>query len=87
VRVALVVSPLHPWFFSYFDQATDWTTIAAFWQAFGRQHGVSVFDASHLAGMTDDDWWDPEHLTMAGAIQYSTWLAQNIVGPLLLGAT
>lgn len=87
VRVALVVSPLHPTFFSLFDSPADWPMILSYWSAFATAHGASFFNESRPAGFTDADWYDAEHLDAAGADKRAGLLASTVVAPLLAGAT
>ncbi|MGH2517602.1 MAG: hypothetical protein ACRDHP_18280 [Ktedonobacterales bacterium] len=86
VRVALVVSPLHPSFFTLFDSPTDWPSILSYWSTFAQSHGASFFDESRPVGFTDADWYDAEHLDAAGADKRAVLLAQTVVAPLLAGS-
>jgi hypothetical protein len=83
VKVALVVSPVHPIYFKFFDRPTDWPAITAYWQSFAATHGVPLYDESQAPGYTLGDFQDPHHLTAAGAIKFSTWMAEHIVAPTL----
>jgi hypothetical protein len=83
VKVALVVSPFHPIYFKFFDRPTDWPTIAAYWRGFAAAYGVRLYDESQAPGYTAADFQDPHHLTAAGAVKFSTWMAENIVAPSL----
>ena len=81
VRLALVVSPLHPSFYTYLDKPSDWQTITNYWSSFAAAEGVPYYDASHLPGYSDADFVDPHHLSLSGAEKFSSWLASAIVGP------
>jgi hypothetical protein len=86
VQVALVVSPLHPSFFTLFDHPTDWPMILSYWSTFAQAHGVAFFNESRPVGFTDADWYDAEHLDAAGADKRAQLLAQTIVESLLARA-
>ena len=83
VKVALVVSPVHPIYFKFFDRPTDWPTITAYWRTLAAAHGVPFYDESQASGYTLSDFQDPHHLTATGAIKFSTWMAEHIVAPVL----
>lgn len=83
IQVALVVSPVHPYFFSYFPHATDWAMIMQYWQAFALAQNVPFYNESQPVGYHDWDFLDPIHLSAAGAVKFSAWLARKVVAPLL----
>lgn len=85
-QVALVVSPLHPYFYSYLDAPGDWQRMMGVWQTFAQAQGVLFYDRSHAPGYTDADFSDPHHLSEAGAEKFSRWMARQIVVP-MLGST
>ncbi|MFI5273736.1 MAG: hypothetical protein ACHQ4H_11950 [Ktedonobacterales bacterium] len=87
VRVALVVTPVAPVYFKFFDRGlTDWNMIMAYWTQFARGHGVAFYDESRAPGYAPADFQDPHHLTTAGALKFSTWAAREIVTPALFGS-
>ena len=86
VKVALVVTPVSPVYFQFFDHGlADWHMIAAYWRSFAAQHGVPLYDESQAPGYTTADFQDPHHLTASGAVKFSTWAAGAIVEPALFG--
>ena len=87
VRVALVVSPVAPLYLKFFDHASDWSRIMAYWRAFATAHGVPFFDDSLAHGYVLADFQDPHHLTASGAIKFSAWMARAIVAPALAAPT
>lgn len=86
VKVALVVTPVSPVYFQFFDHGlADWHMIIAYWRSFAAAHGVPFYDASQAPGYTASDFQDPHHLTASGAVKFSTWAARAIVAPALFG--
>lgn len=83
IQVALVLTPLDSMYFSYFDSPGDWPRIVAYWRALAARAGVSLYDESHDAAFTHRDFADPQHLSVHGALRFSAWLADHVVGPAL----
>lgn len=84
VKVALVVTPVDPVYFQFFDRGVaDWHMIIGYWQSFAAAHGVPFYDASQAPGYVPADFQDPHHVTASGAIKFSTWAARAIVAPAL----
>ena len=84
VKVALVVTPVNPVYFQFFDHgAADWQTIIAYWQSFAAAHGVPFYDESQAPAYVSADFQDPHHLTASGAVKFSAWAARAIVAPAL----
>ncbi len=83
VQLVLVAAPVHPFLFDYLTHPSDWQMIMDYWQAFANQNGVPFYDQSTAPGYTDADFLDPQHLDPAGSVKYGTWLAENVIGPLL----
>lgn len=83
VQVALVASPLSQYFWGYFRGPTSWNSIMAYFQGIARQNGAAFYDESRASGYTDADFMDPQHLSPAGARQFSTWLAREVVTPMM----
>ncbi|HEU5442114.1 MAG TPA: hypothetical protein VFU88_22740 [Ktedonobacterales bacterium] len=84
IRVVLNITPLSEKQFLYFAPG-DWTHIHAYFQGIADISGAYFSDDSRLPGYTDLDFWDTHHLSAAGATKYTTWLASNIVAPVLTG--
>ncbi len=74
--------PLHTYFRGYLS-ADQWRQIIATWQATAAQFQVPYYDLHAAAGYQDADFYDPAHLSAAGAQKYATWMADTIIGPLL----
>jgi hypothetical protein len=86
VKVALVVTPVAPVYFQFFDHGlSDWHMIINYWTAFAAEHGVPFYNESQAPGYTLADFQDPHHLTASGAVKFSTWAARAIVAPALEG--
>lgn len=84
IEVRLAQPPLNALFFQKaWGKASDWTMITAYWSAFAARQGVPFYDQSQTPGYTDADFWDPTHLNAAGASKYSTWMAENVVLPIM----
>ncbi|HEX6122315.1 MAG TPA: hypothetical protein VFY89_04105 [Ktedonobacterales bacterium] len=83
IQVALVMTPLDSMYFSYFDSPADWPRIVAYWRAVAERAGVPLYDESHDASFTHQDFADPQHLSVHGALRFSNWLADHVVGPTL----
>jgi len=83
IKLIFTSPPVHPFLFEYLTNPSDWQTIIDYWQNFAAQHHVPYYDLSRAAGYVDADFIDPQHLNAVGATKYATWLAENVIGPLV----
>ena len=84
VTVVLVTSPLDSIFFTYLKPLSNWKTkIVPFWEKIAAEYHIHYYDESQSKTYTDADFWDPEHLDVAGSNKYSLWMAQTVIAPAL----
>jgi hypothetical protein len=87
-QVVLAYLPLHPLYLQYaFDRPQDEQMVANACQQFAQAHDVPFYDRSRDPNFVDADYNDPSHLSAAGGVKFSSWLATNVIAPMLATAS